>query len=155
MLESISLSEQRAKIQKELRSERFAFLTGAEEDFATRQGEIRAKYDQIDDLEIRIIAAHTKESDEAQAVMDRHADTSGWTPELRELHKTAQKTSIADYVQAAVEERSVTGAARNTAITSSAITRLGTTRWKCCSTATRTSTSSPPRWKHSRPKTGR
>ena len=57
MLESTSLTEQKNLLQKELRSERFLFLTGQEADFAQRQGEMRAKIDQVDLLEGRIVVA--------------------------------------------------------------------------------------------------
>ena len=112
MLKSTSLSEQKAVISKKLRSDRFAVMTGQEDDFAQRQGEIRAMYDQVDDLETRIVAELDKEDTEAQAAMARTADTSGWTPELREVREVAQRASIADYVAAATEERHVTGAAK-------------------------------------------
>ena len=112
MLESTRLSEQKAAVSKKLRSDRFAVMTGQEDDFAQRQGEIRAMYDQTDDLETRIVAALDQEDQEAQAAMARNVNTEGWTPELREFRSLAQKTSIADYVQAVVTERNVTGAAK-------------------------------------------
>ena len=46
MLESTRLSEQKAAVSKKLRSDRFAVMTGQEDDFAQRQGEVRAMYDQ-------------------------------------------------------------------------------------------------------------
>lgn len=112
MLESTRLSEQKAKVQAKLRSERYTFLTGQEDDFQTRQGEIRQMNSQVDELDVAIIEAMKNESDEAAQIMQRNADTSGWTPELRELHSVAQRTTIADYVAAAIESRNVGGAAR-------------------------------------------
>ena len=112
MLESTSLSEQKGKLQKELRSERFFMLTGQEADFAQLQGEMRAKITQVDELEERIIKALDKEDVEAQAAMAKNVNTDGWSPELRELRDIGQRACIADYVAATTEERHVTGAAK-------------------------------------------
>ena len=62
MLESTRLSEQKAELSKKLRSERFAFMSGQEDDFAARQGEVRAIYDQIDALELRFVAQRTRKT---------------------------------------------------------------------------------------------
>ena len=75
-------------------------------------GEVRAMYKQIDDINISMVEAQTTEDKEAQAVMARHVNTDGWTPELRELHAVASKASIADYFAATIEGRGVTGAAK-------------------------------------------
>ena len=58
-----------------------------------------------------IIAALDKEDTEAQAAMATHVNTDGWSAELRAFRDLAQRTSIADYVQAVVTERNVQGAA--------------------------------------------
>ena len=50
------------------------------------------------------------EDREMQAAMSKSADTSGWTPELREFRELAQKTSIVNYMQATVSEKRVDGA---------------------------------------------
>ena len=60
----------------------------------------------------KLIEALNKEDTEAQAVMARNVSTDGWSPELREVREIAQRASIADYVLAAVQERTVDGAAK-------------------------------------------
>ena len=57
----------------------------------TKLTERRSLWDTLIDIDTRKMAAAEKEDAEAQAVMSRDADTSGWDAELRELHKTAQR----------------------------------------------------------------
>ena len=76
-------------------------------------GEAKALRDQLSAVNEKLIEALNKEDTEAQAVMARNvASTDGWSPELRAVREIAQRASIADYVGAAVEERTVEGAAR-------------------------------------------
>ena len=39
--------------------------------------------------------------------MAKNADTSGWTPELREWHQLGQRTSMAEYMRAGAQQRAV------------------------------------------------
>ena len=105
MLKSTTLTEEKNTIQKELRSDRYALMKGGEEDFEQRQGEIRAKYDQIDVLEERIVGALREEDGAAQAAMATNADTSGYTPEMREFHDLGQRCSMAEYMRAGIALR--------------------------------------------------
>ena len=78
----------------------------------TRMAERIAKGNQLTAMYEKQIAAMEKEDQEAQAAMSRHVNTDGWTPELRAFHDLGQRVTIADYIQAAVTQQEVRGAAK-------------------------------------------
>lgn len=110
MLESTKLAIEAAKLQKKIAQ--LPEVRTDDPEMEKRLGEFTSMKDEYIKIQEKQIQALEKEDQEAQAAMARFADTSGWTPELRELRDVAQRTSIADYVAAAVEERNVTGAAK-------------------------------------------
>ena len=73
-------------------------------DMETKLTERRSLWDTLIDIDTRKMAAAEKEDAEAQAVMSRDADTSGWDAELRELHTSASAVSIMDVFDAATQE---------------------------------------------------
>ena len=73
-------------------------------DMDTKLTERRSLWDKLIDIDTRKMAAAEKEDAEAQAVMSRDADTSGWDAELRELHTSASAVSIMDVFDAATQE---------------------------------------------------
>ena len=73
-------------------------------DMDTKLTERRSLWDTLIDIDTRKMAAAEKEDAEAQAVMSRDADTSGWDAELRELHTSASAVSIMDVFDAATQE---------------------------------------------------
>ena len=111
MLDSTRLQKERAEVQNKLNSDRFVEIRSTDADYEARMGEHKALREQLNGINESIIAALDKEDTEAQAVMATHVNTDGWSAELRAFRDLAQKTSIADYVQAVVTERNVQGAA--------------------------------------------
>ena len=125
MLDSTRLSEQKFAIEREkgeletkLRTPRYTFLTGNEDDFQARQGEIAAMYEQIGERSSKVVALNTQiveatdreEQEGTIATAARVVDEAALTPELRELREVAQRVGIADYLMAARDGRPVTGA---------------------------------------------
>ena len=73
-------------------------------DMDTKLTERRSLWDTLIDIDTRKMAAAEKEDAEAQAAVSRDADTSGWDPELRELHQTVSQVSFMDVVESASKE---------------------------------------------------
>ena len=113
MLESTRLSEQISALNEELRSDRFFGMTGQEADFATRQGEMRAKMDQVTDLEKKRTTAWATEADESTLALAKvvQGGEDRMTPELTELRDVAKKATLNEYMLAARDGRPVSGAA--------------------------------------------
>ena len=113
MLESTKIIEQKAKIEQELRTDKFLFLTGQEPDFAVIQGEMRAKLNQVSDLDDLYVKEIDKESQEAAASRagGEGERESRMTAEFREFREVAKKVSLNDYLHAARDARPVSGAA--------------------------------------------
>ena len=86
---------------------------GYDEYVSQRQQKVRELNDlvgQFNAATVRLREATTKEERDAQAALANHADTDGWTQELRDFRDLAQRTSIADFLVAAANQRSVEGA---------------------------------------------
>ena len=112
MYESTKILEQKGKLQKELRSERYTFLTGQEEDFAQRQSEMREKILQVDDLEERLIKAlAAEEYKELTEFADAHA-REPVPAEHRERQEITRKAKLVTIVDAVIAQRAATGAER-------------------------------------------
>ena len=111
MLDSTRLQKERAEVQNKLNSDRFVEIRSTDADYEARMGEHKTLREQLNGINEKIIEALDKEDTEAQAAMATHVNTDGWSPELRGFRDIAQRTSIADYVQAVVTERNVQGAA--------------------------------------------
>ena len=112
MLESQKIEIERIKLQQKLNAPRLVEMRATDEDFETRMGERKAHQEQLAGLNENLITAYQREDQEAQAAMSSRADTTGWTPELRELHTVAQRTSFHDYFESVVSELPLKGAAR-------------------------------------------
>ena len=92
----IAALEQRIADLPELRAD--------DQDFETRFNEGQSHQRDLIQLYKNIRAAEQEEDTEAQALIARNADTSGWDAELRELHKTVSQVSIMDVLEAASRE---------------------------------------------------
>ena len=112
LLESKTIDIERIKVQQKMNAPRLVEMRATDEDFESRMGERKALQEQLNGLNERLILAHQTEDQEAQAAMSRHSDTTGWTPELRELHEVASRTSFHDYFESVVHELPLKGAAR-------------------------------------------
>ena len=112
MLVSTRLSEQITTLTEKLRSDRFAVMTGQEDDFAQRQGEIRAMYDQLTQLDKDRNTAWGDEAEEATLALAKVVEggEDRMTPELKELREVRNKVSLNDYMLAARDGRPVAGA---------------------------------------------
>ena len=112
MLVSTRLSEQITKLTEKLRSDRFAIMTGQEDDFAQRQGEVRAMYDQLTELDKDRNTAWGDEAEEATRALAKVVEggEDRMTPELKELREVAKKVGLNDYMMAARDGRPVSGA---------------------------------------------
>lgn len=87
--------------------------SGYDEYVSQRSQKVRELNDlvrQFNAATVRLREATTKEEREAQAAMASHVDTDGWSQELRDFRDLAQRTSIADFLVAAANQRSVEGA---------------------------------------------
>ena len=76
-------------------------------DIATRSTERAALWPELNRKKTELITQLRLEDAEGQAAMAKNADTSGWTPELREWHQLGQRTSMAEYMRAGAQQRAV------------------------------------------------
>ena len=111
-LKSLELSRRASEMETENAEMRLA-INGMEPDAAdreTKHAEYTAKLQgQLDVMKQRD-AALDEEDKAAQLAMATNADTSGFTPQLREFHNLGQRTSIVNYMQATISEQRATGA---------------------------------------------
>ena len=111
MLKSTTIDIERLKLSKEINSLP-EIRIDKDPEMEQRFKERETLMGRYNDLTEQLIRAHEQEDMETQAIMAKGVNTDGWTPELRELHDIAQKTSIADYFAATIEGRNVDGAAK-------------------------------------------
>ena len=99
MLKSHGIALEIAKMEQ--RIEDLPEIRADQEDFETRFNEGQALQKDLIALFKSKSEAEEVEDTEAQAVIARNADTSGWDAELRELHAVASRVSIMDVVNCA------------------------------------------------------
>ena len=102
MLKSHGIALEIAKMEQ--RIEDLPEIRADDQDFETRFNEGQALQKDLIALFKAQRAAEEEEDLVGQVVVSRNADTSGWDPELRELHKTVSQVSIMDVLDAATQE---------------------------------------------------
>ena len=105
MLSSDRLRQEEIRLQEKLNDPKYVEIRSDDPDAETRMGERTALASELSDKRLEIIKALDKEDKEAQAAMARHADTDGWTAELREFRDLAQRTNFETYVKAGAAMR--------------------------------------------------
>ena len=103
MLDSQRIQIDRIKLQRQINT--IPEMRDDDPEVETRMAERRVLVDQLLGIDEKLIAAMEKEDGEAQAAMAASADTSGYTPEMREFHELGQRCSMAEYMRAGVSMR--------------------------------------------------
>ena len=103
MLDSQRIQIDRIKLQRKINE--IPEMRDDDPEVETRMAERRVLVDQLLGIDEKLIAAMEKEDGEAQAAMAANADTSGYTPEMREFHQLGQRCSMAEYMRAGIALR--------------------------------------------------
>ena len=105
MLESHTLQKESVELQQKINE--IPEIRMDDPDADTRLAQRMSLLANLAETRERQVIAMMKEDGEAQAAMATNADTSGWTAELREWHQLGQRTSMAEYMRAGAQQRTV------------------------------------------------
>ena len=108
MLESTRLRQEELRLQNEINDlpeVRLADDRANSEEYETAERRRNEGIGGLAAVRGQIIEALRAEDVAAQAAMATNADTSGWTPEMREFHQLGQRTSMEAYMEAGIALR--------------------------------------------------
>ena len=111
MLESTRLRQEELRLQNEINDlpeVRLADDRGNAADYEEAERRRNEGIGRLAAVRGQIIEALRAEDVAAQAAMATNADTSGWTPEMREFHQLGQRTSMEAYMEAGIALRQLT-----------------------------------------------